>query len=191
VVPTPARTSVEDIVAAGQRVLESEGIDGLTMQRVATVVGVRAPSLYKHIAGRGELMRLIVEATVIELGRALESAVLGHDSRRDLAAIATAFRAFAHARPEAYRLIFAPLPDEWRPAPEVMRDAVAAVLRTAAGLAGPDHALEGARLVTAWGHGFLTMELAGAFRLEGDVDAAFAFGVERLAQALATSGRES
>ena len=52
---------------------------------------------------------------------------------------------------------------------------------------GVEHALEGARLVVAWAHGFVSMELAGAFRLGGDVDEAFAFGVERLAVALASS----
>jgi hypothetical protein len=33
------------------------------------------------------------------------------------------------------------------------------------------------------------MELAGAFRLGGDVDAAFAYGVERMADAIAGPGR--
>jgi hypothetical protein len=40
-------------------------------------------------------------------------------------------------------------------------------------------------MVVAWAHGFVSMELAGAFRLGGDVDDAFAFGVDRLASALA------
>lgn len=46
----------------------------------------------------------------------------------------------------------------------------------AASLAGPEHALESARLVVAWAHGFVSMELAGAFRLGGNVDTAFALG---------------
>ena len=45
-----------------------------------------------------------------------------------------------------------------------------------------------ARTVTAWAHGFVTMELAGAFRLGGDVDRAFAYGVDHLAGALESSG---
>jgi hypothetical protein len=54
----------------------------------------------------------------------------------------------------------------------------------AAGLGGPEQALERARLVVAWAHGFVSMELAGAFRLGGDVDAAFDFGIDRLTDAL-------
>ena len=50
--PTPARTSLEEIVGAGRAILRAEGLEGLTMQRVAAAVGVRAPSLYKRLPGR-------------------------------------------------------------------------------------------------------------------------------------------
>ena len=40
--------------------------------------------------------------------------------------------------------------------------------------------LEGARTIVAWAHGFVSMELAGAFRLGGDLDAAYAFGIESI-----------
>jgi len=32
----------------------------------------------------------------------------------------------------------------------------------------------------AWAHGFVSMELAGMFRLGGDVDAAYAEGIEAI-----------
>ncbi len=66
-----------------------------------------------------------------------------------------------------------------------MAETTEPVLRAAAEVAGPEHALEAARTFTAWAHGFITMELAGAFNLGGDVDAAFDYGVERLSRALA------
>jgi hypothetical protein len=40
--------------------------------------------------------------------------------------------------------------------------------------------LEGARTFAAWAHGFVSMELAGAFRLGGDLDAAYAFAIESI-----------
>jgi hypothetical protein len=56
--------------------------------------------------------------------------------------------------------------------------------------AGPDHALEAARTVVAWATGSIIMELADAFRLGGDVDRAYAFGIERLADAIADPADE-
>ncbi len=54
-------------------------------------------------------------------------------------------------------------------------------------LAGPSEALEGARTFVAWAHGFVSMELAGAFRLGGDLDAAYAFGIESILNGVSAS----
>lgn len=185
--PTPARTSLGEIVVAGRAIVETDGLEGLTMQKVAAAVGVRSPSLYKHVASRGLLVKLIVEDVVRDLGRTLDAVFTGDDPNNDMLTLARAFRDFAHRQPETYRLVFAPVPDEWRPAPEVLASASGAVLKTAAALAGPERALEAARLITAWAHGFLTMELAGAFRLGGDIDEAFTYGVKRLTDAVTRS----
>jgi AcrR family transcriptional regulator len=186
--PTPARTSLAAIVRAGRDILESDGLEGLTMQRVAERVGVRPPSLYKRVRGRGELIRLMGEAAFIELGETLEQAASSGDAAADLRAIATSFRGFARAQPRAYGLLFGVLPDEWRPAPEAYQGALQALFRVIAGLAAPDEVLEAARTVVAWAHGFVSMENAGAFRLGGDVDQAFAFGVDRLAVVIGSGG---
>ena len=58
------------------------------------------------------------------------------------------------------------------------------MLTATAALAGPEQALEAARMVTAWAHGFVSMELADAFRMGGDVDQAFEYGIAFLADAL-------
>ena len=182
--PTPSRTSTAEIVAAGRSILESEGFEGLTMQRVAAAVGVRAPSLYKRVDGRAALVRLIAVDAAAELSGTLESAAAGRDPRRDLEAIAVAFRAFAHANPEAYKLLFRPLPDAWRVEIDLASPGFDALFRTVEAIAGPEERLEAARTVVAWANGFVSMELAGAFRLGGDVDRAYAFGARRIAEAI-------
>ncbi|GAA2719417.1 TetR/AcrR family transcriptional regulator [Cellulomonas aerilata] len=183
--PAPERTSLEAVVTAGRAVLEADGVAGLTMQAVAARVGVRAPSLYKRVADRDHLVRLVAAATVEALGERLAAVPDSGDAVRDLAALAGALRAFARSAPAGYGLIFVPGPAAARPDREALARASAPVLRVAAALAGPADALPAARTVTAWAHGFITMELAGAFALGGDVDEAFAFGVRRLAAALA------
>lgn len=177
--PTPMRTSIDEIVAAARELLESEGLAGLTMQAVAARVGVRAPSLYKHVGDRDDLVRLVSEATLIDL-----SARMTATGSTDVAELARAFRAFAHERPAGYHLLFAPGPHAPRPSVAALSGAVAPLLAASAALAGPDHALDAARTVTAWANGFLSMELGGGFNLGGDVDAAWEFGLARIVEAM-------
>ena len=54
------------------------------------------------------------------------------------------------------------------------------IVRSMARLVGESDSLEGARTIVAWAHGFVTMELAGAFRLGGDLDAAYTFGIDAI-----------
>jgi AcrR family transcriptional regulator len=183
-VPTPARTSVDAIVAAGRSILDADGLDGLTMQRVAAAVGVRGPSLYKRVRDRADLIRLIANDVAVELTRTLEAAATSGDPAVDLRAIAGTFRAWALAHPEAYHLLFDRRPEGERVDPEVNARSSAALLRTAAALGGQEHALEAARTAVAWANGFVGMELAGAFRLGGDVESAFEYGVVRLTRAI-------
>lgn len=182
--PTPARTSLEKIVQASRSIVEAGGLDSLTMQRVASAVGVRAPSLYKHVRNRDALVRLVIEGVARELTETLDAAAKTGDPLADLRSLAHALRAYAHANPAAYGLLFAHLPAEARPDQDNLARTSAAVLRTTATLAGADLALEAARMVVAWAHGFISMELAGAFRLGGDLDRAYAFGIEQLGAAL-------
>ncbi|WP_173922126.1 TetR/AcrR family transcriptional regulator [Agromyces sp. Marseille-P2726] len=183
--PTPRRTSLEAIVAAGRDLLEVGGLDGLTMQSVADRVGVRAPSLYKRVRNRSDLVALVADASIRDLGERLDAAAAaaGGDAREALRRLAAVARAFAHERPAAFALVFAPGAD-LRLEDDSLAAASASVLRVASELAGPEHALDAARTFTAWANGFISMELAGAFRLAGEVDRAFDFGIDRLSRAM-------
>ncbi len=52
-------------------------------------------------------------------------------------------------------------------------------------LAGTERALTATRTVTAWLHGFISMEQSGMFRLGGDIDAAFDDGLATLLDGIA------
>ncbi len=186
--PARARTSLAAIVEAGREILERDGVDGLTMQAVAEHVGVRAPSLYKRLRDRSELVRLIADDAAAELAEAVDTAAAKQgDARRRAAEMCAAFRAFAHGHPAAYGLLFSPVPEAWRPDAARLARATDALFRVVAELSPAGDTLEAARLVVAWLHGFVSMELAGAFRLGGDLETAFAFGVDRIIDAIGRS----
>ena len=171
--PTPQRTSLEAIVAAGREALEEGGPDHVTMNAVAARVGVRPPSLYKRVQDREALLGMIAAATLEDLRERME----GLETLEDLA---HTYRSFARERPEGFRLI------QTRTASaEDLARASEPVLAAARKAVGDADALEAARFMTAWLTGFITMELAGAFRLGGDLDKAFEYGIERVAAALA------
>lgn len=203
--PTPSRTSETEIVRAASALLERGGLDALTMQAVAAEVGVRAPSLYKRVGGRDELLRRVAISAADALREAMAASVGGGAGIADASdaageapvappaervlALAGAVRRFARARAGAYRLVFAP-PSETAAVPaDVLGSAARPVLAVAVELAGQERALDAARTLTAWVHGFVSMELAGAFRLGEGLDEAFEFGARALAAALAAPVR--
>ncbi len=79
----------ERIVAAAIAVLDAEGLAGLTMRRVARELDAGAMSLYRHVAGRDELLDLVLEFLAAEVPVTPRS---GH-WREDVAALARDVRA--------------------------------------------------------------------------------------------------
>lgn len=172
--PTPDRTSIAEIVDAARGLLETGGVGAVTMSAVAARVGVRAPSLYKRVRDREALITLVAETTADELTARLA------ESGHSIADYAHAFRAFAHERPEGFRLMFSTAGGT-----EAARRAVEPILGAARELVGADRALDAARLFTAWATGFVSMELADVFRMGGDVDEAFSFALATIQAGLA------
>ncbi len=175
----PAKTTDDAIAAAARQLFESGGAD-FSMAAVAAATGVKTPSLYKRFADRSALLARVRRDAYDELGAVIGAAARGSTDRAKLRAMAVAYRAFALAHPRLYALLFSP---EEIPDASVMQARAASavplleILRRAA---GPARALDAARTLTAFMHGHVTMVLAGAFQLGGDVDAAFAYGVERV-----------
>ncbi|HZO12263.1 MAG TPA: TetR/AcrR family transcriptional regulator [Polyangiaceae bacterium] len=176
--PAPAKTSDDDIVRAARRIVERDGPEALSMQAVADAVGVRAPSLYKRFPHKDALLDAVARQAIAELRAKLQAA-----SRDGLVKMAHVYRAFAKRWPGLYALLFTAR-DEAPDLVTARAQAVAPVLAVLATVVDAPDRLHAARLLTAYIHGFVSMELAGAFRLGGDVQAAFDFGIETLVRAL-------
>lgn len=181
--PAPARTGREQIVDAARALLEEGGVEAVTMAAVAERVGVRSPSLYKHVRDRGDLLALVVAATIDDATARLE-ALRDPDAGRSVLAQAEGMRRFAHDRPQGFRLMFGAVPGAPRPLASEMRRTLQPLLDATTALVGPEHALDAARLLTAWANGFITMELTGALQMGGDIDAAWRWGLRRIVAAV-------
>jgi AcrR family transcriptional regulator len=163
VVADPAALSARqrDIVRAARELLTAEGVEALTLGRVAQALGIKPPSLYKHFAGKREL-----EAVLIAEGLEAHAAAL-FKAGSSLADIARAYRKFALANPQLYRLMTErPLPRDLLP-PGLEERAAAPVIHAAGG--NPDLA----RATWAFAHGMVQLELADRFPPGADLDAAW------------------
>ncbi|MFE6968584.1 TetR/AcrR family transcriptional regulator C-terminal domain-containing protein [Isoptericola sp. NPDC057653] len=62
-----ARLTLEDVVRAGTAIADADGLDALSMRRVAAHLGVGAMSLYTYVPGRAELQDLMIDRAFAEL----------------------------------------------------------------------------------------------------------------------------
>jgi len=131
------------------------------MRRIAATLGMRAPSLYKHFADKAAIESEIVAGGLAELGAALR------DAGPQLAALAQAYRDFALAHPNLYRLMTGGPLDRER-LPVGLEEETARPLHEA--IADED----AARAAWAAAHGLAILELSGRFPPGADLDAAWA-----------------
>ena len=162
------------MVRAAVALADSEGLETVTLTRLAAELGVRPPSLYNHVAGQEGIRHELALYGVRELGRRLERAAVGKSRDEALRAVAHAYRAFAHEHPRLYAATLrAPTPDdaELRAVSEDLLAVIAAIF-AGFGLAGDD-ALHATRALRSLTHGFVAMEAAGGFGLPLDLDESY------------------
>ena len=172
----------ERVVDAAAGIADAEGLDAVTLARVAGELGVRAPSLYNHVDGRDDVLRAIAVRGVRELTSALREAAVGRSSADALTAAARAYRAYARAHPGRYAAtVAAPTrgDEEHRAAASEAVDVMLAVMR-GWDLEGDD-AIHAVRAFRSAVHGFVAIEAADGFGMAVDVDASF----DRLVASLA------
>ncbi len=169
-----------EIVDTALELLEQDGPEGLTMRAVAEAMGIRAPSLYKHVRSKDDLEALLMAEAFRGMGAELHGAIAGArkggSKTTALAELGQAYRRWAVAHPHLYRLVTGgPLPRERLP--EGLEAWTAEPVVAAVG-GDPDRA----RAAWAFAHGMTILELDGRFPPGADLDAAWAAGIGALAE---------
>ena len=171
------------VVEEAENVADEVGLANLTLAAIAPRLGVRMPSLYKHVAGMDALRRLLSIRAKTELADVFARAAAGKAGAQALTAMFLAARNWAKAHPGRYAATVR-APD---PADNEDVQASNAILEIAlAGLAdyrlAGDDAIDAARALRATLHGFISLEQAGGFGLPTDVDRSFDRVIAALAQ---------
>jgi len=162
------------VVEAAADMLDAAGGHEVPLADLAARLGVRTPSLYNHVAGQEGLRRELALLGLRELAARLGRAVMGKAADQAILALAHAYRAFAREHPGLYAATLrapdpgdAPLLTASEEILAVLRAVLAAYeVRDEAAV----HAIRGLRSLL---HGFVSLELAGGFRLPIDLDESF------------------
>ena len=185
-----AGLTADSVVEAAAGIADERGASGLSLAAVAERLGVRVPSLYKHVGGLDDLQRRIALAGLRDLTRELGAATVGRSGPDALRACAVVWRAYAREHPGRYAAVQRapdPVDTELAAASAELTGLVLAVLREY-GL-GEDGTVHAARAVRSALHGFVSLEAAGGFGLRQDVDESYARLVDLLDAGLRGSGR--
>lgn len=186
-----ARLTAAVVTEAGADLVDEVGFAQLSMGLLAERLGVKTPSLYKHVTSQADLAHRIAVLAMGELADAIRDATQGRAGRDALVAGARAMRTFVTQHPGRY------------------------AAGNAARLTGPDDPLHGAveRVFASWTamlrgyhlapadeihamrmlrsmlHGFATLEAEGGFQVDASTDESFTWILDFLDHGLrATAG---
>jgi len=177
----------EVVVEAASRIAEKLGLDAVTPARLGETLGVKPPSLYKHVDGIDDVRRGLALRGLREAETRLRHATSGRTREEALLALARGYRQFAKERPALYA---ASLRAAQRGEKDIAAagEAVLGIVLGAIGsygVKGNDalHAVRGFRAII---HGFVALDAAGGFRLGLDLDESLARLIRAFASDLET-----
>jgi len=161
------------VVEAAARLVDEEGIEQLTLGRLAERLGVRTPSLYNHVAGLPGLKHDLALYCLHDVYDRVTRAAIGKSRAEAIFAFASTYLSYARETPGRYALTLAPDPDdqEVHMLANQLVDVARAILAPYH-LSEEDaiHAIRGLRSIV---HGFILLEEASGFRMPVNLDASF------------------
>lgn len=168
------RIDLPDVLGVATTLLDTDGLEALTLGRVAEELGVGSPALYNHIDGLDALRRLLAERANRRLAELLRDAAVGRSGGVAVRAVAHAYRDFAREHPGQYAATLLPASNPACGSPEPQAEIVRVLARILEGYGlHDDHAVHGARIVRSAVHGFVTLEATESFVHPQDHDESF------------------
>lgn len=114
-------TTSQRIAAAARGLLDEHGAEGVTMRKVASVVGITPMALYRHYPNRDGLLNALADAGFAELAAKLTDLRLTGRNERQLQKVLDAFVDYAFESPRLFELMFLTKREGARKYPEDFR----------------------------------------------------------------------
>ena len=166
-------TKEKVVQKAAELANEIGDVHQLKLKDLAASLNIKVPSLYNHVKGADGLIEALRIHALTLLDGNLRDAMAGKIGSEALMSAAESYRSFAHTNPGIYQLII----QAGEPGSEVERIgrntlSLLLLILGSFGLAG-DEALHVVRGFRSLLHGFISLELAGGFGLDLDLDQSF------------------
>ena len=165
-----ARLTPASVTEAGAALIDEIGFENLSMGLLAERLGVKTPSLYKHVTSQADLAHRIAVLAMTEFADAIRDATQGRAGNDALAAGAQAMRTYVREHPGRYAAGDAARPHRARRPDHPRRRRVLA--SWSAMLRGyqldPSQEIHALRMLRSVLHGFSTLEAAGGFQIDAD-----------------------
>ncbi len=173
--PYPAQTDRETIIQTARALIERDGVERLSLAQLAAALGIKSPSLYRHVPNKTALLQGVITLTFTELFQAYDTALqpVETDPLSRLLALLRAHRAFALAHPQTYLLAFTTTAPEQRADERALEQLALPLQALMATFTGAERSLPALRGALALVHGFAMLELKEQFRRGGDLNATF------------------
>jgi AcrR family transcriptional regulator len=166
------------VVQAAAELVNAEGLEALSLGRLADKLGIRTPSLYNHVDGLPGLRQELSILNARTLAERISEAAIGQSGPGALRAVMHAMRVYIKEAPGLYLSTLQASGTQADVDPELEQEEVRAVrvgmaVMASFGLEGEAavHALRGLRSLV---HGFTTLEVSGGFGIPLDLDESFA-----------------
>lgn len=177
----------ERVLSAAAELVDRDGLEGLTVARLAAHLQVRPPSLYNHMHNLDQLEQDLAVRGLRELAVRLRTAATGLAELDALTAMANAYRTFAAQHPGLYAMSLRARGDSagYAAAGAEILAVIQAVLRGYA--LSDEEILHAARCLRSAVHGFVSLEASGGFGMPFDVDESFSRLIQILHQGMRRS----
>ena len=177
--PRKPRTRLDKnaVLQAAVEILNAEGVQALTLSRLAETLHIQTPSLYNHVDGSAGLQRELAVLNARLLADRLSAASIGKSGEELFMDASQAFRAYVKEYPGLYMSTLRSSGTQQVQDPNLQREEermmkVGVAIMASLGLQGED-AIHGLRAFRSVVHGFATLEVAGGFGLPQDCDESF------------------
>jgi AcrR family transcriptional regulator len=165
------------VVQAAADLLNAEGLQALSLGRLAKELGIRTPSLYNHVDGLPGLLRELSLLNARNLADRLSEVAIGQSGADLVRTVMQAMRAYIKESPGLYLSTVRASGTHDEANPELEQEEARSVkvglaVMASFGLEGEDaiHAVRGLRSVV---HGFATLEISGGFGMPLELDESF------------------